>query len=60
MYMYVCVYVCMFMFLNTGERAWKALWDRLQAPSYLSRVDHYWKLRARKQRADIGKHSFRE
>ena len=25
----------------TGERVWKAIADRLQAPSYLSRVDHY-------------------
>jgi hypothetical protein len=31
--------------------------DRLQAPSYLSRVNHYWKIRARKQRTDIGKYS---
>ena len=42
----------------TGERAWKATGDRLQAPSYLCRVDHYWKIRARRQRSDIGKHSF--
>jgi hypothetical protein len=42
----------------TGERAWKAIGDRLQAPCYLSRVDHYWKIRARKQRADVGKYSF--
>jgi len=42
----------------TGERAWKAIGDRLQAPSYLSRVHHYWKIRARKQRTDIGKYSF--
>jgi len=41
-----------------GERAWKAIGDMLQAPSYLSRVDHYWKIRARKQRTDIGKCSF--
>jgi len=27
----------------TGERAWKAIGDRLQTPSYLGRVDHYWK-----------------
>ena len=39
-------------------RAWKAIGDRLQAPSYLSRVDHHWKIRARKQRTDIGKYSF--
>jgi len=32
--------------------------DRLQAPSYLSRVRHYWKIRARKQRIDIVKYSF--
>ena len=42
----------------TGKRAWKAIGDRLQAPSYLSRVDHYRKIRARKQRTDIGKCSF--
>ena len=42
----------------TGERAWKAIGDRLQAPSYLSRVNHYWKIRARKQTTDIGKYSF--
>ena len=42
----------------TGERAWKAIGDRLQAPSYLSRVNHYWKIRVRKQRPDIGKYSF--
>jgi hypothetical protein len=42
----------------TGERAWKAIGDRLQVPSYLSRVDHYWKIRAKKQRTDIGKYSF--
>jgi hypothetical protein len=27
-----------------GKRAWKDIGDRLQAPHYLSRVDHYWKL----------------
>jgi len=42
----------------TGERAWKAIGDRLQSPSYLIRVDHHWKIRARKQRTDIGKYSF--
>ena len=42
----------------TGERAWKEIGDRLQAPGYLSRVDHYWKIRARKQRTGIGKYSF--
>jgi hypothetical protein len=35
-----------------------AIGDRLQAPSYLSRVDHYWKIRARERRTDIGKYSF--
>ena len=42
----------------SGERALKAIGDRLQAPSYLSNVDHYWKIRDRKQRTDIGKYSF--
>ena len=39
-------------------RAWMAIGDKLQAPSYLSRVDHHWKIRARKQRTDIGKYFF--
>ena len=34
------------------------IWTWLQAPSYLSRVDHYRKIRAKKQRTDIGKYSF--
>gem|GEM_PF-5674339 len=42
----------------TGDRAWMAIGDRLQAPSYLSRVVHHWKIRARKQRRDIGKYCF--
>jgi hypothetical protein len=42
----------------TGEREWKATGDRLQAPSYLSTVDHNRKIRARKQRSDVGKYSF--
>jgi len=42
----------------TGERAWRAIGDRLQTPSYLSRVDYYWKIRARKQRTDVRKYSF--
>jgi hypothetical protein len=43
---------------HTGETAWKAVGDRSQAPSYLSRADHHWKIRARKPRTDIGKYSF--
>jgi hypothetical protein len=41
-----------------GERAWKAMGDRLQKPRYLSRVDHDRKIRSSKQRTDIGKYSF--
>jgi len=41
----------------TVERAWKAIRDRLQAPSYLSRFDHNWKVKDRKQRTDIEKYS---
>jgi hypothetical protein len=32
--------------------------DRLQRPNYLSRIDHDWKIRNRRQRTDIGKYSF--
>ena len=42
----------------SGERAWKAIGDKLQRPHYLSRVDHERKIRSRRQRTDIGKYSF--
>jgi hypothetical protein len=50
--------MCAFYKAYIGDRAWKAIGNRLQAPSYLSRIDHYWKIRARKQRTDIGKYCF--
>jgi len=34
------------------------VWDRLKGTWYLSRVDHDRKMRARKQRTDIGKYCF--
>ena len=42
----------------SGERAWKAICDMLRRPKYLSRADHVWKIRGRKQRTDIRKYSF--
>ena len=50
--------MCEFYKAYTSERAWKEIGTRLQAPNYLSRVDHHWKIRDRKQRRDIGKYSF--
>jgi hypothetical protein len=41
-----------------GERAWKDIGDRLQAPFYPSRVDHCWEIWSRKIRTDVGKFSF--
>jgi hypothetical protein len=41
-----------------GERAWKDIGNRSQAPYYLSKVDHFWKIRATMIRADIGKFVF--
>jgi len=32
--------------------------DRLLRPCYLSRDNHYWKIRTRKHRTDIGKYTF--
>jgi len=32
--------------------------DRLQQSHYLSKVDHEWKIRSRRQRMDVGKCSF--
>jgi hypothetical protein len=50
--------ICALFKAYKGKRAWKTIMDRLQAPSYLSRVDHNLKIRARKQRTDVGKYSF--
>jgi hypothetical protein len=37
---------------------WKAIGDRLPKPCYLNRGDHNRKIRARKQKTDVGKFSF--
>jgi len=50
--------ICAFFKTYSGERAWKAIGDRLQRPHYLSRVDHERKIKSRRQRTDIGKYSF--
>jgi len=50
--------ICALFKAYSGERAWKAIGDRLQRPHYLSRVGHERKIRSRRQRTDIGKYSF--
>jgi hypothetical protein len=50
--------ICALFNTYAGERAWKYIGDRLKGPCYLSRDDHNPKIRARKQRLDIGKYCF--
>ena len=50
--------LCALFKVYKGERAWLNIRDRLQAPSYLCRVDHKWKIKARQQRTDVSKYSF--
>jgi hypothetical protein len=50
--------VCALFKAYSGERAWKFIGDRLQRPNYLSRIDHDWKIRNKRQRTDIEKYSF--
>jgi len=50
--------ICAVFKVYSGERAWRFIGDRLQRPNYLSRIDHDWKIRNRRQRTDIGKYSF--
>jgi hypothetical protein len=50
--------VCAIFKAYSGERAWKAIGNRLQRFHYMSRVDSVRKIRDRKQRKDIGKYSF--
>jgi len=52
------VCICALFKAYTAEEAWKSTGDRLKGPCYLSRNDHDRKIRARKQRTDIGKYSF--
>jgi len=51
-------HICTLLKAYSGERAWKAIGDRLQRPHYLSRVDHERKIGSIRQRTDIGKYSF--
>ena len=51
-------HVCALFKAYSGEQAWKAIGDRLKRPYYLSRVNHKWKIRNRRQRTDIRKYSF--
>jgi len=50
--------ICTLFKAYPGDRAWKAIGDRLQRPHYLSRVDHEPKVRSRRQMTDTGKYSF--
>ena len=50
--------ICALFKAYSGERAWKAIGDRLQRPNYLSRVDNERKIRSRRQRTDIGRYFF--
>jgi len=49
--------ICALFKAYSGERAWKAIGDRLERPHDLSRVDNERKIRSRRQRTDIGKYS---
>jgi hypothetical protein len=42
--------ICALFKVYSGERAWKAIGNRLKRPHYLSRVDHDRKIRSRGQR----------
>jgi hypothetical protein len=50
--------LCALLKAYNKEWSWKAIGARLHRPYYLSRVDHVRKIRDRKQRMDIRKHSF--
>jgi hypothetical protein len=50
--------ICALFKAYTGGQDWKTIGDRLLKPCYLGRDDYSRKLRARKQRTDVGKYSF--
>jgi hypothetical protein len=49
--------ICALFKAHTGGRAWKEMGNGLLKPCYLSRGDHIWKIKTRKQRTDVGKYS---
>jgi len=51
-------HICALFKAYSGEKAWKAIGDKLQRPPYLSRVDHERKIRSRRQMTDLRKCSF--
>ena len=51
-------HICTLFKAYTNELARKSKGIRLKGPCYLSGDDHSCKIRARKQRTDIGKYSF--
>jgi hypothetical protein len=50
--------ICTLFKAYTGGRVWKSIGDRLQGPCYPCTDDHDRKIRARKQRTDIGRQCF--
>jgi len=50
--------LCALFKASSGKWASKAVHDRLRRPFFMSRVDHVYKIRDRKQRTDIGKYFF--
>ena len=50
--------LCVLFKAYSGERARKAIHDRLRRPYYFSMVDHVQKIRNRKQGTNIGKYYF--
>jgi hypothetical protein len=50
--------ICALFNAYMGERAWKAIGDRLQSPCYLRMIDHDRKIWSRKQKTDMAKYSF--
>jgi len=50
--------ICALFKACSGERALKAIGDRLQRPHYLSRIDRERKIRSRRKRTEMGKYSF--
>jgi len=50
--------ICALFKAYVGGWVWKAIGDRLLKSCYVSREGHNRKIRARKQRTDVGKYSF--
>lgn len=42
----------------TGQKLRQGIWDKIKEPTRYGRTNHYFKIKPRQQKPDVGKYSF--